>query len=146
MKKCRRFIVKTTLLFATIGLAAELFIVLLIGFGARAEDFFVIVGYSVLGLYTAALILGSIAAGAICEGNLSGFKRSLIGTGVAWGALLIQTLFGSFTGFLLFGRNHNEFGDYVFKPLFWVMFLGTIPAILIGLVYSIFLKKASSHK
>lgn len=137
---CRTIVLKKTLIFASIGLAAELAIVLFIGFGVR-PDFLASVLASVVGLYLAAFAFGSYTGSLLCSNKIGRAKLFLLGILVAVVCLLLQVLFGSSVEFLRNFGSHEAFLDYVFKPVFWVMFLGFIPAIIVGTVYALSLQK-----
>lgn len=137
---CRAIVLKETLIFASIGLAAELAIVLLIGFGSRL-DFFASVLASAVGLYLAACMFGFFAGSLLCSNKLGRTKLILLGILVALGSLLLQVLCGSSVEFLRNFSLYGAFVDYVFKPVFWVMFLGFIPATMLGLIYALRLQK-----
>jgi hypothetical protein len=127
-------IVKQALLFATFGLVGELAIVFLIGLGSR-PDLLPHVALSVLGLYLGAGVFGKLAADYVCRKSEIP-QTELIGVGVAWISLMVQAFFGSALEFIRNADRSYAFEAYLFRPIFWVMFLGTIPAIVFGLVYA----------
>ena len=135
----RNLIVRETLIFASVGLSFELLIVLLLGFGSRT-DFIFPVGVSIVGPYLAAILLG-ILFGTILDRKPPGKSRFFIGGMlVAWLCLIVQALFGSSVEYLRNSDQLDAFWDYIFKPFFWIVFLGTIPAIAIGALYSVRIK------
>jgi hypothetical protein len=75
-------------------------------------------------------------------------KRNYWLTGVKYSILTVftGTLIGSSVGFFQEGlRNIGGFGnpfyDYYFKPMFWVAWVGTIPAVIVGLLFGRQIKK-----
>ena len=135
----RHIVIRETLIFASIGLSLELLIVLLLGFGSDTY-FLVPVGVSIVGLYLAAIVLGVVFGRIIDQARLSPNKLFLGGVIIAWLSLIIQVLSGSSVEYFKNIRHVNAFLDYIFKPFFWVVFLGSIPAIAIGALYSVRIK------
>lgn len=131
---CRGRIVRGALFFATLGLVAELSILLPLGAGSRL-DFLPHVALSAVGLYLASGLLGLAAANYLCP-RPDCHKTELVGVGVAWLSLLTQALFGSSLEFIReFGKSY-AFESYLLGPVVSVVAVGTIPAILIGLAYA----------
>jgi len=132
----RNLVIRETLVFASIGLSLELILVLLLGFGSRTDSLFP-VGVSIVGLYLAAIILGNVFGNMIDRSQLRGSRALLGGIMVAWLSLVIQVLFGSSVGYFNNIHRSEAFLDYIVKPLFWVVFLGSIPAIAVGALYAV---------
>lgn len=132
---------KCSLLFATIGLlSALLFLALLDGLS--------LIGYfpksimtAVVALYFAAAYFGSVAGSLIYESRGAGLGVWLTGIGLAWLCLGISVLAGSSVEFLSTNRSFEDFGDYIFQPLMWVLLVGIIPAFVLGLLYTATVKK-----
>ena len=135
----RNLVIRETLVFASIGLSMELLIVLLLGFGSRL-DFMFPVGVSIFGLYLAAIVFGSLFGTILDRQHLNSGRLFICGTLVAWFCLIIQTLFGSSVEFFRNISHAHAFQDYVFKPFFWVVFLGTIPSLAVGALYTVRIK------
>ena len=135
----RNLVTKETLVFASIGLSIELLIVLLLGFGSRS-DFLFPVGVSIFGLYLAAIVLGRLFGNVLDYRQLRGSRLFICGTLVAWSCLVIQVLFGLSVEFFRNIDHAHAFQDYVFKPIFWVVFLGTIPSLAVGALYTVRIK------
>lgn len=86
-------------------------------------------------------------------GQIAGVKilikhRNYLLTGVKYSVLTLitGTLIGSSVGFFEEGINDiggfsNPFYDYFFKPFYWVMMFGIIPAIIIGLLFGYQIKR-----
>lgn len=96
-----------------------------------------------VGLLTMAYLFGQLAGVEI----LVKHKNYLL-TGVKYGilTLITGTLIGSSVGFLEEGINDiggfsNPFYDYYFKPLYWVTMFGIIPAIVVGLLFGLQIKR-----
>jgi hypothetical protein len=122
-----------SVLFALFGFGVQLAIVLAIGFGVRWKDFLAPVLISLIGLLIGAYVLGLFFGNFLTATNTTRLKAILVGSLTGWISLLAQTLSGSSVSF--FVESHltsNGFGDYIIKPTFWVMFLGSIPALIIG--------------
>lgn len=117
---------------ATVGFVIQLCIVLAIGFGGRWRDFFEHVATSVLGLFLAATILGFISYSYFTKSSNNLFRSVLIGATAGWLALWVQVLFGSSVEFFRNSHASYAFEAFIFRPVFWVIFLGTIPSLIIG--------------
>ena len=90
-----------------------------------------------VGLLTMAYFFGQLAGVEILIK-----KRNYLLTGVKYGILVLitGTLIGSSVGFLQEGIQNiggfsNPFYDYYFKPMYWILMFGTLPAIIIGLLF-----------
>ena len=117
---------------ATFGFVIQLCIVLAIGFGFRWRDFLEHVATSILGLFLAAAILGFISYSYFTKSSNTLFRCVLIGATIGWLALWVQVLFGSSVEFFRNIHTSDAFEAFVFRPVFWVIILGTIPSLLIG--------------
>ncbi|MFP2996840.1 hypothetical protein ABN763_13060 [Spongiivirga sp. MCCC 1A20706] len=69
--------------------------------------------------------------------------------GIKYGilTLIITAFLVGWTGFVQEGiepydRFWDSFEDYVFKPFFWIIVIGTIPAILVGIQFGKWIKKS----
>ena len=140
LSSCRVKVTGLTLIFATSGLGLEFFILFLMGFVQTRPDFLLHFLTSVAGLYIGALLLATIVMGLLCSGELSATRRNFIGLAVAWGTLIIQVLFGVSLEFSRSSNTSGAFGDYVIKPLFWVILFGAVPVSILGLLYAKLLK------
>jgi len=43
----------------------------------------------------------------------------------------------------MYQAQQEPFYDYVFKPFFWIMVVGSIPAVIVGMLFGRFIKKTS---
>lgn len=75
-------------------------------------------------------------------------KWNYVLTGLLIGLAVIFTtaFFASWTGFIQegidnIGTNDNPFFDYIFKPMYWVLLFGIIPALLVGIWFGRRIKK-----
>lgn len=136
LNSCRSRVLILTLVFATGGLLMELLILFLMGFVQARQDFLPHFLTSVAGLYIGALLLATVVMEVVCAGQLSKNRLNSIGVAVAWLTLLIQVLFGVSLEFSRNSRESGAFSDYVFKPFFWVILFGAIPATILGLFYA----------
>jgi fructose-specific phosphotransferase system IIC component len=147
--QCENAIVKLTFIFATFGLLAALLLAMLlfgfIGLGTFTSRFLASFIAAIVGLYAAALFFGKIASRLINENRNTNLKLGVIGVGVAWGCLLVSVLAGSSVEFFAEIKRSpslsQAFFDYIFKPLFWVMLFGIIPALFLGRLYATRLRK-----
>ena len=96
-----------------------------------------------IGLLTMAYFLGQLAGVEILIK-----KRNYWLTGVKYGILVLitGTLIGSSVGFLQegikdIGGFSNPFYDYYFKPMYWMLMFGIVPAIIVGLLFGRQIKK-----
>lgn len=135
-KKVTSTVFWLTLLFATFGLGAELAIVLLIGFGSGSERYMDQLIAAVVGTYIFAVVAGVIGGRFIYRTGTKSASFSLYGTLTAWLCLFVSTLAGSSVEYLRVSGHHNAFGDYIIKPMFWFLFLGSIPAVIFGIAYA----------
>ena len=123
-------------LFGIIGFLAQLAILLAIGFGSVWKDFFDALITSKVGLLVSAFFLGYLFGPLLHPIKLSRFEAGLIGALIGWTSLFIQTLSGSSVGY--FANRISDlhaFGNYIVKPMFWVMLLGSIPAAALGVAF-----------
>lgn len=101
---------------------------------------------AVVTLYAAALYFGSVAGSLIYRVGVGDPRVWVVGIGLAWSCLLLAVFAGSSVNF--FGEKHSEssvtdvFTDWVFKPVLWVMLVGWLPALGLGLLYAAGVKKA----
>ena len=65
----------------------------------------------------------------------------------AWLTLIAATFFGSLASVM--NGDHEPIAewchDYLFKPMFWFTFVGTAPAVALGLVYAAVLARRSTR-
>jgi hypothetical protein len=149
--QCQRVSIRYSVICATLGLAmAFLLITLILGADAIGREIFQDSSVvAIVTLYAAALVLGLVAGDLIYRVGVRDPRVWLIGVGVAWGCLLISVFAGSSMNFLT--ERHNEpsvgdaFTDWIIKPVFWVMLLGVLPALGLGLLYAARVKKALSE-
>lgn len=76
-------------------------------------------------------------------------KKDYEKVGMKYGilTLIITAFLVGWTGFVQEGMEHNDtfwdsFEDYIFKPFFWIMLIGIIPAILTGRKFGKWIKKS----
>ncbi len=129
----RKSTVLVSCLFATIGFVIQLVIVLATGFAARL-DFVEHVATSVVGLLLSAAILGYLSHGYFSRKS-NRTRAIILGASIGWVALWAQVLFGSSVEYFRHLHENFAFGNYVVKPTFWVIFIGTIPSLVIGGIF-----------
>ena len=64
--------------------------------------------------------------------------------------LIITAFLVGWTGFVQEGMEPydtfwDSFEDYIFKPFFWIMVIGILPALLIGMLFGKWIKKATQN-
>ena len=153
--QCQRVSIKYSVICATLGMVmALLLVILMFGAGGVRE---MAGGYifqepsivAVTTLYAAALALGLVAGGLVCRIGVSDPRIWLIGIGLAWSCLFLSVCVGSSMNF--FTERHNDPGvadaflDWIIKPVFWVVLLGGLPALALGLFYAAGVKRALSE-
>jgi|GEM_PF-6370420 len=117
--------------FALIGFAVQLLILFAMGFVSARPDFLPHVAVSLIGLFSAAASLGYLSYGYFSRTS-NRVRAILVGSLIGWVALWIQVLFGSSVEYFSHAHESGTFVDYVLKPTFWVIFLGSIPSWVIG--------------
>jgi hypothetical protein len=115
-------------IFAFIGFVLQLCIVLAIGFGQRWQNFLYPVMASLIGLLIGSFAFGFLFANVLTSINASRFRSGLTGAFIGWLSLWIQALAGSSVEFFAyFHRDSHAFGNYIFKPTFWIVFWDRFP-------------------
>lgn len=137
----RSVALKFSLVFATLGLFSALLILALFGATGVIVDISGSIITGVIALYIAAAGFGLVAGNLIYWLKGRGIGVWLTGIGLAWSCLVISALAGSSVEFLSSSRNWMDFGDYIIKPLIWVMLVGIIPAFILGVLYAATVKK-----
>ena len=76
-------------------------------------------------------------------------KKDYEKVGIKYGilSLIITAFLVGWTGFIQEGMEPydtfwNSFEDYIFKPFFWIMIIGIIPAILVGKKFGKWVKRS----
>jgi hypothetical protein len=152
----QRVSIKYSVICATLGLAMALLLVFQI-FGARGiGEMFGSYEYqastiiALITLYAAALILGKVAGGLIHRVGVHGPRVWIIGVALAWSCLIFAVIIGSSINF--FTEIYKEpsvadaFMDWVFKPTFWVLLFGVLPALGLGLLYAAGMRKSLGRR
>lgn len=74
-------------------------------------------------------------------------KRNYILTGMKYGILtlitatFLKSLIGFFQeGIADIGGFSNPFYDYIFKPMYWILIYGILPAIIVGILFGLTIK------
>ncbi len=127
-------VVITALLFATFGLALQIGIMSLLGFewGPMETDWVI---SATLGLYIGTVTVSLLAAGILVKETTSKSSSIRVGCIVSWLALVIEGLVGTSSQFLTRSHEQHWALDYVGKPMFWIIFVGTIPALVLGMIF-----------
>ncbi len=106
-----------------------------------------------IGIGALLLLLSGFFYGRITAKAILIKKRNFVISGFLCGmAVLITTTFlTGWVGFFQEGSNpmfpdDNPFVDFVVKPLWWVTIFGTIPALLVGIVFGAVVKSRGDKK
>lgn len=99
------------------------------------------------GLVIMGFVFGRMAGVEIIERKKN---HSWVGIKYGFITLITGTIIGSTVGFIQEGLDNigtldNPFEDYYFKPLFWIIVVGSIPVILIGLWLGSRIKKVGAQ-
>jgi uncharacterized RDD family membrane protein YckC len=80
-------------------------------------------------------------------------KRNYILTGIKYGVLTLitATFLTSLIGFFQEGIDNiggfsNPFYDYIFKPMYWILMYGILPAIVVGILFGLIIKVNGNKK
>lgn len=148
----QRVSIKYSVISATLGSAMALLLVFQI-FGARgmgemfdSHEYQASTIIALATLYATALTLGSVAGGLIHRVGVHDPRVRIIGVGLAWSCLIFAVIIGSSMNF--FSEMHSApsvadaFMDWIFKPTFWVLLYGGLPALGLGLLYAAGVRKS----
>ncbi len=149
-KLAKRIGIEKALLSATIGiLIAFLFMTILAGgnFLWLVEWKYpinLIIGITVF--FGLALIFGKNAGYVILVKRKDSER---VGAKYGFLILLITAFLAGWTGFVQEGMEPYDtfwesFEDYIFKPFFWIMVIGFIPAIIVGIYFGRWIRKSES--
>lgn len=141
LNSCRARVLALTFAFATIGLIVEFLMLYVMGFVQAWPDLLPHFLASVAGLYFGGLLTGSVTVELVCSGQETPGRMGIIGLAVAWLTFLLQISFGVAFEFSRHSYRTWSFGDYVFKPFFWIILFGAVPATVLGLIYARQLRK-----
>ena len=130
----RGTVVVRALIFATVGLMLQIGIMFLIGFRGGPMEYDWVISAS-LGLYIGATLASWCAAGWLLNPTISKSSAIFVGCIVAWISLFIEGLAGSSSQFLPRVSEHEAILNYIFKPMFWMVFVGTIPSLILGAIF-----------
>lgn len=121
-------------------LIAALMIVFLFGPKLLADlliHMFLNVGVGIIGLFASGYFIGRKMDQLIKKKSYPSVLTGMVGLFLI---LLVGILFGSSVGFLEQGLDHvQRYGrlgdslfDYYVKPLFWILFFGWVPTLIVG--------------
>lgn len=123
-------------IFATFGILTAFFLLSMIGGVGFIANILMPVLVAVIALYAAAAVFGSVAGLLIYRLRSRVWAIRSVSVVLAWLCLITSCLAGSSVSFLSTNGTSYDFEAYIFRPLFWVMFFGMIPALILGLAYS----------
>lgn len=93
-------------------------------------------------LFLSASVLGRYAALTAYRLRDNPVRMRLVGVRLAWTCVLLAPLVGCLPNVLMQSKLWNlgsftrNFFDFVFKPTFWICFVGFIPATILGIYFS----------
>jgi hypothetical protein len=152
---CARVGMRWSLLFAALGVLAAYFVLVLLGVqvlvtGPLSElPIGIVVGLGTLGL--SAALLGRFAGRIVYLSGNNILLNLVIGVALALGCVIISATAGSIVGVLLAVSKQPAFvrstpvadiGDFVFE----IVFFGSGPAVLLGLLYGVLVKVTLDRK
>ena len=75
-------------------------------------------------------------------------NSGVVGAKYAVLILLLTAFLAGWTGFVQEGMEPSDtfwdsFEDYIFKPFFWILLVGILPSILVGILFGKWIKKSS---
>lgn len=129
-------VVWLTLLFATLGLATQLAILLFFELGSLIVEGLYIVIPAVASTFLFAFTAGFVNGRLIHRRGMSGVLVWVIGVPTGWICLFVCAFAGSFASYLKHFIAQDGFQSDIMYPVWIFMYLGTIPAIILGLAYS----------
>lgn len=142
-----------TLLFMVFGLIAASTIMTFMTWSGSIQKSLSSLGKFIIDLwpnFLVAIILLTITS--IYFGSKAGVtilerkKNSIwIGIRTTFIVLLLSTFLASWVGFIQegidnIGTHDDPFVDYIFKPIYWVVFVGTIPSLILGILLGMTVK------
>ena len=125
--------------FALSGFVLELAIVLAMGFGNAWQGFLTPVLVSLIGLILAAVTGSHFYCRYVFREKSAVGGSILLGCFVGWFALWTQVLFGSSVEFIRHVHVSGAFEAYIFRPVFWVIWLGSVPSWILGGLFGWFI-------
>jgi hypothetical protein len=148
---CARVGMRWSLLFAALGVLAAFLLLLLLGVQvlvARPVPG-TVVGLAMLGL--SAALLGRLAGRIVDLSGNNILLNLVIGVALALGCVIISATAGSVVGVLLVVSKQPSFArsnprEVIGAFLFEIMFFGSGPAVLLGLLYGVLVKVTLDRK
>jgi hypothetical protein len=140
----QRASVKASLICATFGLLTAGFINAIFWgiLGGGIHEFFVVPGWrnpiivAIIVLFVASIAFGYVAGSFVYRFGLQTNVTSIIGIALAWCCLFLSAVGGPSVNYFANTREMDAFHDYIVKPAAWVIVVGLLPALLLGLLYS----------
>lgn len=98
------------------------------------------IAVGVIVLFLAAISFGLVAGNLIYRFGLSTYRPAVIGIILAWVCLTISALAAVSVNFVSEIGSAHAFNDYLLRPAGGIIVIGLIPALLLGLVYSVLVR------
>lgn len=136
---------RRSILCATFGLAIALTLIFST-FNVSSERLIMLVPVilGVTGLYAGAYFYGKFAGKLAHRVGIDSFKVWFIGILLAWSSVITMTFAGSLFSFAAdfdSGDIYDTFYSYILLPLMWIAAIGWIPALILGLVWAVLMKR-----
>ena len=143
------------MLFAALGVIAA-FILMLAIFGVNGTyDILIDEGLQIqlgviagfVALFLSAAVLGRIAGRIICYRLRGVAGATFVGVCLAFSCIVIAIVAGAPFSFLvqelsnITPEHKSDFLVFIVAPLFWILFFGALPAILLGWIYGILVRR-----
>ncbi len=130
--------IKLTLLFATLGLLAQLVILYSLGLLniGLLESFYPQLITYLLALLITAVLSGFLVSIILKNRSVSRLMIGIVGIVVAESCLIIPVFVGAMVTYSWNPGSPNAFYSYVIKPVTTFVVFGCIPAAIFGLVYA----------
>ena len=152
---CVRVGMRWSLLFAALGVLAAFLILVLLGVqvlvtGPLSElPIGIVVGLGTLGL--SAALLGRLAGRIVYLSGNNILLNLVIGVALALGCVIIPAIAGTVVGVLIAEAKQPSFArsnplEVIGAFLFEIMFFGSGPAVLLGLLYGVLVKVTLDRK
>jgi hypothetical protein len=147
--KYKEIAIRKAILCSSLGLLTAFAISLLFGIVSLAAKFPDAIICGVIGLYIGTYFYSRIAGKIVYRFGADNNKIWVIGVLLAWSCVVTMAVFGSSVYFF---KDINKsglglsFADYIFKPTFWVILIGFIPSLLLGIFWAKQMKKELSFQ
>jgi len=147
--KYREVAMRKAIYCSSLGLLTAFAISLLFGIVSLAVKFSDAIICGIIGLYISTYFYSKLAGKIVYRFGADNNKIWITGILLAWSCVVTMAVAGSSVYFFKdINRSGlgSSFVNYIFKPIFWVTFIGFIPALLLGIFWSTLVKKELSYQ